>query len=220
MTLTLQLIVHDVEAITRQRLVYSSEIIEIAAIRILIEDKYTVKDTFHAYVQPQSVASIPIATTRLTGISEEEMKQAASFVRVVAEFQEWLGQEEYFLCSWSLSDRDFFVDDCIAHRTSTDWILNYNDVQQWYVDRFGLKRRVGLSKALESMQLQPEGQFHSALADTQCTWMVLQALYPDPVDLPLLRNNCTGVPATEIVYRDEETVLDEDNPFFKLRQLR
>jgi len=218
----MQLIIHDVEAITRQKLVYSSEIIEIAALRVEVTDTYGVRDTFHQYVQPQDVRSIPIATTRLTGISEQEMQRASGFVQVVREFQDWLGDDEYFLCSWSLSDRDFFMDDCIRHRLPTDWIRNYNDAQRWYSQHAGVTRRVSLANAMESLALPPDGQFHSALADTLCTWRVIQAICPTPAALKLEHNDCAGIPKTEIVYRDEaaKEVPDEDNPFFKLRGLR
>jgi len=218
----MNLIIHDVEAISRQRHMYKSEIIEIAAIRaVWADERLEERDRFHAYVQPQDVTSIPIATTNLTGITEQDMKQADRFPQIVAAFRQWLGTEEYFLCSWSLSDRDYFVDDCIRHKLPMDWILNYNDIQRWYSEKLGLRQRVSLPKALESLSLTPEGQQHSALADTVNTLRIAKALLGGGYIVNWERNHCTGVPTSEIVYHDPEQDLQEDDsPFAKLRRLQ
>jgi inhibitor of KinA sporulation pathway (predicted exonuclease) len=196
---------------------YNAEIIEIAAVRAVPEGgKWRAADQFHAYVRPQDVTSIPVVTTKFTGISEAEMAGAKRFPEVIESFRAWIGDDEYYLCSWSLSDRDYFIQDCRRHGLSLDWIRNYNDIQKWFGRKMKLTQRSSLQSALELLQLTPEGHAHSALADTINTFRVLNAIYDanDPI-FTLEQNDCSGRMRTEVVYEEEF----HNNPFVKLQGL-
>ncbi|MCL6627638.1 3'-5' exonuclease [Alicyclobacillus shizuokensis] len=214
----IQLIIHDVEAIVRRGHMYNAEIIEIAALRAVPDEDGKWKDAghFHAYVRPQDVTSIPVVTTRFTGITEADMAGAKRFPEVLQSFLEWIGEDEYYLCSWSLSDRDYFIADCRRHGLSLDWIRNYNDIQKWFGRKLHLSQRSSLQNALELLQLAPEGQAHNALADTVNTFRVFNAIYnhDDPV-FRLEQNDCSGRLKTEVVYEEEF----RNNPFTKLQGL-
>jgi inhibitor of KinA sporulation pathway (predicted exonuclease) len=213
----MNLIVHDVEAIVRKGLMYDSEIIEIAAIRVQLQDgAFVIQDKFHSYVEPQGVASIPVTTTKLTGITQEQVQKAGQFPEVIAKFREWLGSDEYYLCSWSLSDRDYFIADCRRHEISTDWIRNYNDIQRWFGKKFQLERRAGLKTAMEMLELTAEGHAHSAMSDAYNTLQVLTRIY-DPEDpiFTLEHNDCSGTYQLEVVYEEDF----RNNPFAALKDV-
>ncbi|WP_026974751.1 3'-5' exonuclease [Alicyclobacillus contaminans] len=213
----MQLIVHDVEAIVQKGLMFQSEIIEIAAIRVRLESgQLKPEDTFHTYVEPQSVTSIPVTTTKLTGITQAQVERAGQFPEVMERFLAWLGSDEYFLCSWSLSDRDYFIADCKRHNLSLDWIRNYNDIQRWFGQVQRLEKRTSLKRAMEMLQIAPEGQEHSALVDAQHTLQVLLRIFnPDSPVFTLERNDCSGVYQTEVVYEEEF----HNNPFAALKDV-
>lgn len=209
----MRIIIHDVESVVPRGKMYSAEIIEVAALAVdMEEDRLHVRDGFHAYVRPLHVHSLPIVTAQFTGIQPETIAAADPFPSVMESFTAWLGNEEYYLCSWSLSDRDYFIADCRQHHLSTDWIRNYNDIQRWYGRIRGeTKRRAGLSRAMEQLGLPPIGSAHSAMADAVNTFRILTRIYqPNHPVFALERNDCSGIVHAEVVYQDD--VDDADDP--------
>lgn len=221
----MRLIIHDVESVVPRGNLYAAEIIEIAAVAVDIESgRLRYRDRFHAYVRPLHVHSLPILTTQFTGITPDVIANADPFPMVMDEFLRWLGPEDYYLCSWSLSDRDYFIADCRKHGFSTDWIKNYNDIQKWYGRTRGeTRKRVGLGRALEQLSLVPVGSAHSAMADAVNTFRILAQIYdPTSAIFTLENNDCAGIVHAQVVYADESNQDEDDlsdNPFARLRDL-
>ena len=220
----MRLIIHDVESIVPRGNMYAAEIIEIAAVAIdMVNDRLKYKDRFHAYVKPQNVHSLPLLTTQFTGITPSLIENADPFPMALDSFLSWLGDADYYLCSWSLSDRDYFIADCRRHGVSTDWIQNYNDIQKWYGRVRGeTRRRTGLSRAMEQLGILPIGSAHSAMADAVNTCRILEHVYdPSSPIFKLDKNDCKGVVHAQLVYEDKDAE-DEDpssNPFARLKDL-
>lgn len=221
----MRLIIHDVESVVPRGNMYAAEIIEIAALSVDVsEGRLHYKDRFHAYVKPLHVHSLPVLTTQFTGITPDVIASANPFPMVMDSFLQWLGTDEYYLCSWSLSDRDYFIADCRQHNFSTDWIQNYNDIQKWYGRVRGeTKKRVGLSRAMEQLSLTPIGSAHSAMADAVNTFRILASVYnPSSPVFKLEKNDCSGIVHAQLVYEDLPNQDEEDlssSPFARLKDL-
>lgn len=221
----MRLIIHDVESVVPRGNMYAAEIIEIAAIAVeLVDGRLRYQDRFHSYVKPLHVNSLPVLTTQFTGITQKAIENANPFGLVMQSFVAWLGSGEYYLCSWSLSDRDYFIADCRHHAISTDWIRNYNDIQKWYGRLRGeSKKRVGLARAMEQQELVPVGAAHSAMADAINTCRILARVYdPQSPVFTLDTNDCTGVVHAQVVYADEPDSQADDlgsSPFARLKDL-
>lgn len=157
------IIVLDLEATMR-----SHDIIEIGAVCLTNEQgTYTYTDKFHTYVRPTPLSKLDKSTTELTGITKEDVLNAPCFHKALNQLIEWIGDREFYFCTWSETDILFLQKACEKHRRKLDWIQNYNDLQALYGRKWheGVSNQVGLKAALEEANVQLTGQHHSAIFD-------------------------------------------------------
>lgn len=143
------------------------EIIEIGAYKL---NPYgEVMDSFSRLVKPVIHPYLSYYCKTLTGIEQDDINRASSFVKVIDEFQEWIDiyDEEYLLCAWGKFDQRILIQDCKLHKLDYDWTAPYINVKEQYHDLKRLKRRWGLKKAVEFEGFEFTGDQHSALADAE-----------------------------------------------------
>ncbi|AJY74125.1 3'-5' exonuclease [Paenibacillus beijingensis] len=209
------LVFHDLETkVVRNR--KEAELIQIGALKVRLENHtFTQLDTYMSFVRPST--PINMETTRFTGITREQLQEAKSFTDVQPQFLRWIGEETYYLCSWSLSDRNIFIDECRRHGLGTDWLRNYNDIQMMFGRKFNHNRRIGLAQALKDLGIAQSELLHDALADTHYTFEILKAMYERDNDIfSFSENQHYDKYETEVVYAEEGF---ENNPFAKLKGL-
>jgi inhibitor of KinA sporulation pathway (predicted exonuclease) len=211
---SLKLIIHDLETIKAGRR-QNGECIQIGAVKVLLENnQFQVIDTFDSYIRPQS--PIDVSTTKFTGITSAQVEHAEPFPVVKDQFLEWIGEGEYYLLSWSLSDRDIFVDDCRRHKLEVKWLKNYNDIQKMFTVKFGLSRSMSLVAALKQLEIEPAEALHNGLTDSLLTYQILLKIFEPNNPIFTINKN-------EFVEGySEEIVLFEDfktNPFANLGKL-
>ena len=157
--------------ITRTKPRFSSELIQIGA--VVLDSRYSVKDTFMTYVSPEYGWIDPFIR-QLTGITNRMTRSAPSARRALEAFANWL-PDDARLVAWSESDRaqiereiavkeldiprlDSFMDhDC--------WI----DCQQAFSKRIDSEKIFRLSEALILANIDYEAGAHDALVDAQNT---------------------------------------------------
>ncbi|NHN30499.1 3'-5' exonuclease [Paenibacillus agricola] len=210
----MKLIIHDLETIKAGRR-QNGECIQIGAVKVLLEnDQFQVVDTFDSYIKPRS--PLDASTTKFTGITIAQVERAESFPTVKDLFLDWIGEGEYYLLSWSLSDRDIFLDDCRRHKLETNWLKNYNDIQKMFMLRFGLERSISLVAALKQLEIEPVEALHNGLTDALLTYQILLKIFQP--NNPIFTMNKNEFVEGYV----EEIVLHEDfktNPFAKLGNL-
>ncbi|RXZ79798.1 hypothetical protein EBB07_21435 [Paenibacillaceae bacterium] len=207
------LVFHDLET-KKVKNRKEAELIQIGALKVKLENHiFTPLDTYMSYVRPTT--PINLETTNFTGITAEQVRDAERFPDVQREFLKWIGEETYYLCSWSLSDRDIFIDECRRYGLGTDWLRNYNDIQQMFGRKFGHNRRIGLARALDDLKIVQSDHLHDALADTHYTFEILKSMYEqDNAIFSFSENKHYDTYQTEVVHEDKGFA---NNPFASLK---
>jgi len=141
------------------------EIIEIGAV---LTDLYGNRiSDFQQFVRPVQNPSLSHYCTKLTGITQDDVADAAPFDRVVETFIRWIDVDsmDYTLCSWGDKDLELLENDCSSFGIDQDWLKPYIDLKEQYHQIKGLQRKRGLKNTLTRENLEFEGAHHRALDD-------------------------------------------------------
>lgn len=212
-------IVYDLEMTNRL-----SEIIEIGAVRLrLVNEELKIIDHFQSFVQPKMDHLNP-RITNLTGITKKDLMNAETFTAVIKQFRDWIGEQEYYLCSWGPEDKWALITDSTFHNTSVDWIINHNDLQFLFsiLHESDKGFRYGLSRALNKLQISLEGSQHRALDDAMNTAKIFISIHKE---IKLERNPHSFMESKifepeKLVYQSKDDEEDGGNsPFASLSKL-
>ncbi|WP_419871504.1 exonuclease domain-containing protein [Candidatus Pristimantibacillus sp. PTI5] len=211
-------IVYDMEFTVLKNRQYLADILEIGAIKLSDEGgQLAMVDLFHTYVRPHTYKTITPLTTEFTGITQEQVNAAPAFQEVVSDFQVWLGDEPYYMCSWGPDDKQQFIRHCTLHNIGLNWIQNYNDIQLMFTRLQGGDhgQRWGLKRALAEKEISFFGNHHNALDDAFNTAKLFTKILPQ---LSLEQNNAADELryTTSLVY---STGNEKNTPFGHLAEL-
>lgn len=150
------------------------EIIEIGAIKL---DKNCNRvDTFSIFVKPE-FSTLTQHCTAITGISSAELQNAPSFREAFELFEEWIGDEDYKIYTWSNNDKIQFKKEChmkhLDDRFSKLLNRHWTDLQKLFMRFSGIKQCMQLKKALNSLDIKIEGKLHRAVDDAINTSSIL-----------------------------------------------
>lgn len=151
----------------------TDEVIEIGAVKL--NDAYEQISEFQCYVQPE-YGNIKKHITRLTGITDETVKDKDSFISAFRSFLDWIGDEDTTIYSWSNSDIKQLRQECRLKLADFDinWLnSHWVDLQKQFDDRLGLHNSLALKHALGAIDRDFEGTQHTALADAANTSSIL-----------------------------------------------
>ncbi len=151
----------------------TDEVIEFGAVKL--DDSFEQISEFQCYVKPE-YGKIKKHITRLTGITEDTVKDGELFTPVFHTFMEWIGDEDTTIYSWSNSDIKQLRKECRMKITDFDvaWLNSrWVDLQKQFDDRLGLHNSLALKHALGAMDRDFEGTQHTALADAANTSAIL-----------------------------------------------
>jgi len=216
-------IIYDLEFTVSRNTRYSSEIIDIGAVKVSEnpDTGLTVTDTFHTYVRPSNKSVLSTDTVQFTGITQKDIDAAPLFPAALRQFIDWMGNEPYYMCSWGPDDRNKFISHCRTHHLDVAWITNHNDLQQQWsraMHKEGKFRQLGLAQALELCGIEFDGTQHRALDDAINTAKVFMHQF----DKFKLENNCAaddeGV-ASKVVYSSAVDDEEKESPFGNLANL-
>jgi len=146
---------------------YVQEIIEIGAFRVNAYGE--IRGKFNRFVRPVVHPILSPFCKQLTQISQQDISRAATFPEVIEEFWQWarIGEEDYTLCSWGGLDQKMLIHDCRLHRLETDWAEPHVNLKQQYMQLKGLRRPVGLLKAVELENIPFTGTHHRGISDAE-----------------------------------------------------
>lgn len=211
-------IIYDLEFTVARSNRQTADIIEIGAVKVAETDEgVRIVDRFQTYVRPSGRTALTKQTTQFTGIRPEDVSGAPDFRDAAEQFVAWIGEDEYYLCSWGPDDKMQLLRHCRESGFRSDWIRNHNDLQKQFsrqnaTDTF---RQIGLKHALELTELPFEGNQHRALDDALNT----AALFIRNFHQFSLQHNTVSDEAaykTEVVF---STGSEANTPFQKLALL-
>lgn len=145
-----------------QREIVRHEVIQIGA--VLLDQDYRKISTFSTYVKPAFAVHIKPSVTRLTGITDQDVKNAPSFAQAMEKLTAWIGTEDRTrIYSWSDTDLHQFRGECALKgipfpNSMGRWL----DFQKVYGRLIGSRHQLSLKKAV----LSANGQFFGTLAHT------------------------------------------------------
>ena len=145
-----------------------SEIIEIGAVRI---DKETgeIVDTFSRFIKPHFNPELSQYCKNLTSITQDLVDTADEFYDVIPEFVAWLGDDDEYIMSWGMYDKNQILREGTIknfYLLDIETLLNHKHLNM--KERFSYVFNVnhcGLSKALKYLKLRFEGTHHRGIDD-------------------------------------------------------
>ncbi len=152
----------------------SNELIEIGA--VMMNEKFEKVDTFQTYVYGIYGNVAPIIT-RLTGITDENLKGAPEFDEAMTKFLEWAGDGDITWYSWSLSDLRQFQSESLFKKSHIQEVEkmaeNWIDFQKVYCEMIGVSKMIKLEQAVSAVDYTFKGEKHSGLDDAINTAEIL-----------------------------------------------
>lgn len=147
---------------------FLNEIIEIGAVKLSAE--LDTVDTFSALIKPEISRKLRSRIKNLTHITNEEICSGRPFGEIMAEFEEWCG-DDFIIMTWGdtdirtlLANYKFFFE-----QNSIDFIKKYVDLQKYCQCFINMEKiqQAGLSYAAECLGIDPESYpHHRALDDS------------------------------------------------------
>ncbi|TXK84671.1 3'-5' exonuclease [Paenibacillus sp. N3.4] len=159
-------IVFDLEATcwendrTRQ-----NEIIEIGAVKL--NENSQIVEQFQTFIKPKLNPILSDFCKKLTSIQQEDIQTAPYFPQATSTFKDWIGKEDYFLCSWGFYDKTQLKKDCELHKIRTEWIQKHISIKHQHGKMIGVEKGVGMGQALKLLNISLEGTHHRGIDDAR-----------------------------------------------------
>ncbi|MGK0290253.1 MAG: inhibitor of KinA sporulation pathway (predicted exonuclease) [bacterium] len=143
------------------------EIIEIGAVMFDINDLQVV-DEFQTFILPNQHPDLTKFCTDLTSITQSMVDSAPDYPTAIKEFQNWLSLwNDYVFCSWGDYDRNQFDQDCQFHQIPFPIQGEHINIKKLFAKNQGLKKGVGMAKALNLAGLELHGTHHRGIDDVR-----------------------------------------------------
>lgn len=158
------------------------EIIQIGAVKL--NENFEIIDKFSSLIKPTLYKRIHPYVEKITGFTEETFKESKGFVSVFDSFCNFMGKEEYTLCSWGSDDIKYLFKNIIYYK------CNHERVSKLFINTqvFASKalnspngNSIGLKAAVEALGIEAENNFHDAFNDAFYTALVFQKIHPDVI---------------------------------------
>lgn len=156
---------------TDEREICSQEVIEIGAVKLNEQNEEI--GSFCEFVKPAYVSKIYSKFKKLTGITTEDILDAAPLSDVLPRFIDWCG-DDYTIFSWSDSDIWQFLNETrlkgLENLDGLTYMYNHwRDFQQEFCELLHLEKVMNLGRAVTLAGLDFSGREHDGLADARTT---------------------------------------------------
>ncbi|WP_027707028.1 3'-5' exonuclease [Zooshikella ganghwensis] len=143
------------------------EIIEIGA--VLTEAKtLAIVDEFQTFIRPVRNPVLTPFCTELTSITQKNVDNAPGFAEAIEHLKQWLqSYSSYIFCSWGDYDKKQFEQDCQFHQVAYPLTNGHINIKKAFSEAQGLKRKYGMSTALNLIGAQLEGTHHRGIDDAR-----------------------------------------------------
>ena len=158
------------------------EIIEIGAVRMETPDGVPSAE-FSEFVKPVAERRLTTFCTQLTSIRQADVDQADVFPVVFQRFLDWIGSDDYRLCSWGGYDLTQFRVDCDRHRVlfPTEFESHIN-LKTEFAAKFSVKS-CGMKRALSLAGIPLVGTHHRGIDDARNIAKLARLILPTVMGL-------------------------------------
>lgn len=143
------------------------EIIEIGAVACDGSSLEAVTE-FQEFIRPSKNPVLTEFCMQLTSISQQDVDVAEPAQVVISRFGEWFWKcEKPVFCSWGDYDKKQFQQDCDRIGIANPLPSDHTNIKRRFSKRQGIKRLLGMSKALLRANLDLQGTHHRAIDDVR-----------------------------------------------------
>ena len=164
-----------------QKAICKNEIIEIGA--VLLDEGYREQDSFQMYVKPCFSEELRRNIVRLTGITDDMLRNAPGFTEAMKRFFEWCLSfgDEVQVIQWSESDYEQIAGEILQKQVPLSeqertLMTGWHDFQKEYGDVIGTEKQTSLSYAVMLAGEEFEGKRHDALHDARNTARIFKTV--------------------------------------------
>ena len=162
----MNIIIIDLEATcTETNENFDKEIIEIGAVKLNLNGD-TISE-FNSFVKPINNPTLSEFCKNLTSITQSDVDSAKPFLEVVAEFVNWLGDEDFLILhwgSWDSRQMDKESNGCVPYKWN-DKSLNLK--LEYSKTISNSKKRRGMKKVLLAEGFELSGTHHRGIDDAR-----------------------------------------------------
>ena len=143
------------------------EIIEIGAVA-LDGDGLDILDEFQIFIKPVRNPVLIEFCKNLTSISQEIVDSGEQFPAAIENFSKWIQSfPEPIFCSWGNYDKNQLMRDCEFHGEKFPFSDVHINIKQKFADNRGIKKGLGLGRALKTVNLSFQGTAHRGIDDAR-----------------------------------------------------
>jgi inhibitor of KinA sporulation pathway (predicted exonuclease) len=156
------------------------EIIQIGAVKL--NDAFEIIDSFNAMIKPQIYPRIHPYVEKITGITEEQLKNGETFPNAYSNFLDFLGDGKNILCTWGIDDIKSLYKNILFYNLDISRIPEqYSNVQTYASSylQYEAGKSIGLKNAVTELNLEINSSFHNALHDAEYTAQIFRIVKPE-----------------------------------------
>lgn len=149
-----------------------TEIISVGVVEVCLKSRVILKKK-EFLVRPKNNPILSSYCTELTGITQEQVDSAPDLRIVSKKIRQFFPGSENMIWSAYGDDNNLVVSDFTAKKAVIPFKGSYYDIQELFMMKKGLEKRVNLEKAMEMVGLSFIGRKHNSLVDAENTARLL-----------------------------------------------
>ncbi|MFV0314113.1 MAG: exonuclease domain-containing protein [Anaerotignum sp.] len=164
------------------------EIIQIGAVKL--NASFEKIGSFNAMIKPQIYPRIHPYVEKITGITEETLKDKQNFSDAFQDFTAFIGNEKAVLCTWGADDIKSLFRNVLYFKLDADSITNhYLNVQTFATAflKYDAGKAIGLKNAVTELNIDMNFPFHDAFYDASYTAEVFKIVRPKEITPALFK---------------------------------
>ena len=167
---------------------FINEVIEFGAVKL--DEQMQIIGQFSIFVRPEITRRLNATVRELTQLTNEDLKNGATFTYAVSKFKKFVGDS--VLMSWSTADLDTLEANCTYYYGSQriPFLHHYADVQEYFqaLHEPVCKNQTALQNAAQELHIPIDDiPLHRAVGDSILTARILQKIYDAERFAPFIR---------------------------------
>lgn len=164
------LMIVDLEATCCDKKTIEREQMEIIEIGAVMVDRVSmeIKDEFQTFISPTINPTLTDFCKELTSIKQHDVNNAPDFMGAIIDFKHWMEEfDDFVFCSWGSYDKKQFKQDCNHHQVPYPMNDEHINIKDSFAYAQGIKRGIGMAKALKRAGLTLDGNHHRGIDDAK-----------------------------------------------------
>lgn len=186
------------------------EIIQIGAIKL--NKNFKTIGKFNSLIKPKIHTRLHPYVEELTKINNEALNVSYDFTDVFKQFTKFIGKGKNTLVVWGDADITELVKNMNLYNLPVSSIPDkYIDIQNHATKHFKLPKgqKLGLKKAVETLEIPLNGDFHDAFFDADYTAKVFKKLYTNQISVKNVNKKATKNSNSKKEYLDSNALIAE-----------